>query len=147
MYRPSLLIVIYECPTLSIRVCFGQVCLSPAKTYFSNYYSPPPAALPSPLWKSFPPLLSQPPLSEALALPRPSVPLRPSRSLFCLVLSLRHRNFLLCSRGRFFDPILRLSINLVSPSRRTLMTLPRTVDQFYRDVMEMTVLSLSLSFP
>lgn len=35
--RLTLLIVIPECSTLPIRVCFGQVCLSPAETYFLNY--------------------------------------------------------------------------------------------------------------
>lgn len=35
--RLTLLIVIPECSTLPIRVCFGQVCLSPVETYFLNY--------------------------------------------------------------------------------------------------------------
>lgn len=58
--RLALLIVIPECSTLPIRVCFGQVCLSPVETYFSNYHTQP-AALPSSLEKSLPLLLDQPP--------------------------------------------------------------------------------------
>lgn len=65
--RLALLIVIPECSTLPIRVCFGQVCLSPAETYFSNYHTQS-AALPSSLEKSLPLLLDQPPPKRRFAL-------------------------------------------------------------------------------
>lgn len=65
--RLALLIVIPECSALPIRVCFGQVCLSPAETYFSNYHTQL-AALPSSLEKSLPLLLDQPPPKRRFAL-------------------------------------------------------------------------------
>lgn len=63
--RLALLIVIPECSTLPIRVCFGQVCLSPAETYFSNYHTQL-ATLPSSLVKSLPLLPDQPPPKRRL---------------------------------------------------------------------------------
>lgn len=63
--RLALLIVIPKCSTLSIRVCLGQVCLSPAETYFSNYHTQS-ATLPSSLVKSLPLLPEQPPPKRRL---------------------------------------------------------------------------------
>lgn len=137
-----LLIVIHECPTLSIRVCFGQVCLSPAKTYFSNYRSPPPVTLPSSLWKSFPPLPDQPPLSEVLALCPSLLSCPPSLARF-LTLSMSWESLYAhvgdLSTQRDFASVHQSDFSLLSHVDDALS---RAANRFYRGITEMTSLSL-----
>ena len=69
-------------------MCFGQVCLSPAETYFSNYHTQP-TTCPSSLEKSLPLLLDQPPPKRCFALFSPfSSSLFPPVSLSVLLRSL-----------------------------------------------------------